>query len=447
MGKLELLCLGEASTVDAVFRRDVVAVSFIVLQDGFPVVLIGAGAGVAHACMHYVNTLPDCILLLNASEDQTLELSSIVRYETQYGRRLRIVGAKQVIDSVTARLRTELEGCESVNVNSLQFVPLDTSGESPTPQPLVANFSVILHPCMSWASPGHPTTSAVLCYKEHLVVSFSGPTPFDAQHETRLCAAPFLVNWVGPVDNGNALPSPWDVQSFADNVNQNKRGGEASLIFLLAGSVEQKDASMCPPPYVVTLHPGTPVVLLVGEFVDSLFTNLGITQASVRKPLTIARVPRTQNAPNNNNPPRLEAPAIPTAAVLAEKSDSGDASVSQRGDQSGVGANYADPSKGWNPSDNVGGVDARRVWVFNNEDKGCPAKIIMLRKFRQLEHLKSHIAAITGLKPIKDILFANGSAVCDLARIPPNAELIVTKKGGASYNPRDLPRLMKSKVQ
>ena len=47
--------------------------------------------------------------------------------------------------------------------------------------------------------------------------------------------------------------------------------------------------------------------------------------------------------------------------------------------------------------------DKRKIFVYTNEDKGAPAKLLLLKNFRTLAQVAQRVAQVFSLKPIKDL--------------------------------------------
>lgn len=92
----------------------------------------------------------------------------------------------------------------------------------------------------------------------------------------------------------------------------------------------------------------------------------------------------------------------------------------------------------------TGQYDTRKVYVFTNEDKGAPGKLLLLKNFRTLSQLEQKVAQVFSLKPIRSLhVAAHGAAVRGLDELADGVELVAVRRGGAPFNPQDLPRLLR----
>lgn len=434
MGKIEVLCLGTGSTLTSTYGGPP-ATSYAILLDGYPVLLVGCGTGTVQTVSHLAHVVPECILLLSSSMDQTMELAGLIAGETAKGRKLRIFASESVCVDVAAILRPQLR-CYDVPAEQLMMMAIPEAMGEADFFPVVHEFSVLLH---GFSSEVRGTaTSAVLCYKDQSLVSFTGPVPFDSLLYAKLCQAPFLVCWAQREACSNSACIE-DIVLFAEKVNTSRKGSDERIVFLIGGYGSAQDAPMVAG-YVSVLRPATPVVLIAGDFVQSMFGPLQLPLPNVKKaaPMRFQRNAVHQEPQSASTSDTITAPAIPIG-VGAYLNTSIPPAL--RSCLRGAGELGITIEKSYTEA---GPRDTRKIFVFNNEDKGLPGKLVLLHNFRNLLQLQTRVAEMLRLKPLHHLCFVNGEKVKSLEDIPDGAELIALRRAGIQYDPRDLPRLLKS---
>jgi hypothetical protein len=515
MGKIELLCLGTGDAESALYEN-IAATSFALLLDGYPVLLVGAGPGSLRAVSHYAHLVPECILLFNASLEQVNEISALVLTETTARRHIRIFAPRDVCSFIAELLRLQLVGHDiPPECVSLISLPVGAAGGEVESYSLVHDFSVMLHPAATaptTSQRGAPgACSALLCYRDHPLVAFSGPAPFEASLFSKLCQASFVVVWAAQQASARRA-SIYDIAAFSDKVNSTRRQ-EERVVFLVGGYGSPQDAPLLAG-YVVLMHQGSPMVLMASDLVQSPYTALNLPLLHVRKsqPIKYPLNGKTTVLANDTVPvsndvlgggtymhssfsgggaqlSSLRAGGAPggsfhrtplTAAALQQTSGGGilkggvgsldSVPVPTRGDrgghQGGGPSNHVDvsamerwmdplhaplPADGLQystherpPNNGLAAYDTRKVYVFTNEDKGAPGKLLLLRNFRSAAQVAQRVAQMFSLKPIKDLHNVHGGVVRSLEELQDGAELIAVRRGGAPFHPGDLPRLLKT---
>lgn len=515
MGKIELLCLGTGDAESALYDN-IASTSFALLLDGYPVLLVGAGPGSLRAVNHYAHLVPECILLFNASLEQVNEISALVLTETNARRHIRIFAPRDVCSFLSELLRLQLVGHDiPPECVSLISLPVGAAGGEVESYSLVHDFSVMLHPAATTAAStqrGAPGgCSALLCYRDHPLVAFSGPAPFEAALFSKLCQASFVVVWASQQASARRA-SIYDIAAFSDKVNGTRRQ-EERVVFLVGGYGSPQDAPLLAG-YVVLMHQGSPMVLMASDLVQSPFTALNLPLLHVRKsqPIKYPLNGKTTVLANDTVPVGNDVlgggstsylhsmslggygqgGGVPstlrgggggsfhrtplTAAALQQTSGgilkgSGPGSVdslplpTRGGDkQQGAASHHVDVSAamerwmdplhapvhadgGQHDRGNSGGLgtyDTRKVYVFTNEDKGAPGKLLLLRNFRSVAQVAQRVAQMFSLKPIKDLHNVHGGVVRSLEELRDGAELIAVRRGGAPFHAGDLPRLLKT---
>ena len=80
-----------------------------------------------------------------------------------------------------------------------------------------------------------------------------------------------------------------------------------------------------------------------------------------------------------------------------------------------------------------------QIFVFNNECKGAPSRLFLIKNVRTLDQLKLKVADTLNIKPIRHLHRLDGVPVRALDEIPHMTELIATKHAGAPFDINDLP--------
>lgn len=507
MGKIELLCLGTGDAESALYDN-IASTSFALLLDGYPVLLVGAGPGSLRAVTHYAHLVPECILLFNASLEQVNEISTLVLTESTARRHIRIFAPREVCTVVAELLRLQLLGHDISPENvSLISLPMGAAGSEVESYSLVHDFSIMLHPAAaaSQSTQREPVgCSALLCYRDHPLVAFSGPTTFDASLFSKLCQASFVVVWASQHATARRA-SIYDIAAFSDKVNTTRRQ-EERVVFLVGGYGAPQDAPLLAG-YVVLMHQGSPVVLMASDMVQSPFTALNLPLLHVRKsqpmkyplngkttvlandtvpmtsdimgggsfahqpptgqgllqqssalrggaatgsfrrtPLTAAALQQTtgggMSGPCNGS---IDSLPVPAAAGGRDRLAVGahlDAATMERWMDRPDGAPHYSSDRTANSG--LHAYDTRKVFVYTNEDKSAPGKLLLLRNFRSVEQLAQRVAQMFSLKPIKDLHHVHGGVVRTLEELQDGAELVAVRRGGAPFHSGDLPRLLKS---
>lgn len=544
MGRLELLCLGTCAAHAASVYDGAVCAAFVVLRDGYPELLVGAGHGAAAASLHMCGAVPSAVVVMSASPAQTADLAGIVAEECGRGRSMRIAAPEPICVQVTQLLELQLLDQPDAVRRLVTFVRLPVGG---APEPLTAG----LRACAPAAAPA-PAMPLQLWFDDVAVVSFTGPT--RPRSFASLCHAAFVVVWAhGDAGERPDAVAPSDVVAMEHVANATAGSGDAVNVIVTGHPDSATAPRNISSDHVCVVQPGTCVPLLVGDCVDSPYAGMEL-ESAIGPPLTAAAtsaahtvssrhpsrsahqappstasfgtIPSLSNrstTPGGQVPPTA---APPPAAVSRQSSfDSPAASTIDAGsDVDGANAGYeheavqtsrlpsgrssrgstgpprnasavGDGAQGRGepqddsddrgnnarehnagaPSDATasarrGRADYRRVdgpsmvvtpelasrehtgsttgravrvHVFSNEERGQPGRLLMLHKYRSVESLRRDAAERCAVRPVAALVFDDGEPVTSLADIPRDAELVVTKRGGARYDPAYPPRLMK----
>lgn len=348
--------------------------------------------------------------------------------------------------------------------------------------------------------------SALLCYRDQPIVAFSGPLGFDALLYAKLCQAPFVVVWAS-AQGGPKRASIYEIAAFSDKVNTTRRP-EERVVFLIGGYGAPQDAPLLAGYAVLLHQGSPVVLVasevvqspfgalhlpllnvrkslplkypLNGKTTVLANDAVGAAPGSDATAYGGLKSPRASFSFPANGPNALTAAALTqqsssTAAPQAPLSRRASAIVQQaaNSDDSSAGgahspshgaaltdtalrmANWVDPMTldhlgaidghgGGKSSSRTGPYDTRKVFVFTNEDKGAPGRLLLLRNFRTLTQLEQRVAQMLSLKPIQGFHRVNGAVVRSLDELTDGCELIAVRRGGAPYNGQDLPRLLRS---
>lgn len=126
--RYELHCLGTGVGFSHVYDG-VPSSSYVLLIDGNPALLVGAGGGTVRACMTSIGFLPSVVLIHNNRSHAAAELPVMLAVEASKGRRLAIVAERGVMHRLQSHRLGELLELLGTTEQSLEnlaeFVPLD----------------------------------------------------------------------------------------------------------------------------------------------------------------------------------------------------------------------------------------------------------------------------------------------------------------------------------
>jgi hypothetical protein len=341
-----------------------------------------------------------------------------------------------VAQSISELLRMQLQD-QSISPDLVSLVSLPAFAGENDFFSVVHDFSVMLH-LAATHSPGVTCTSAVLCYRDQPIVSFTGPVEFDSILFAKLCQAPFVVCWANNQPSARRAAFH-DVVSFSDKVNAGRRQ-EERVVFLVGGYGSPQEAPLLTG-YVTLLQQGSPIVLVAGEFVQSPFAALNLPLPNVRKTHPMRYPASGKTTMVILDPAVSERPPTgPTQLTAAALQQTAARTPAYNPVDSHIHTDFEPEREPVKP----GAYDTRKIFVFTNEDKGSPGKLLLLKNFRNLAQISQRVAQIFSLKPIKELYYGNGVVVKSMDELYDGCELIAVRRGGAPYNPNDLPRLMKS---
>ncbi|CUI14254.1 Hypothetical protein, putative, partial [Bodo saltans] len=88
-------------------------------------------------------------------------------------------------------------------------------------------------------------------------------------------------------------------------------------------------------------------------------------------------------------------------------------------------------------------IPPKRVYLFTNEDKGAPGRMLMVQVFRNVLQLKQRAAEVLSMKPIGELhVMPSGDVVTSLEQLSHGCSVVVTKVGGERFHMHRLPKAL-----
>jgi hypothetical protein len=288
MGRLELLALGTCGDHAACVYGGYIASSFVVVVDGVPVFLVGAGYGSVRAARHYTGSVPTTVLLLGSDLAQSVDLAPLIIEEGSKGKTIRIVGHAAVLQVVKESLDLQLSDETDEVRDAAAFVAVAAGGaahvafgiHAAVPSGCAPGTSRRVTPTTLWA--GNPLDDAAVP-----LAAFTGacrPVQWPP-----LLIAPLLIAWAVPAPP-TGFPSDefpedslWSTVAAIATIerrwNLPRQGTGDTVRFVITGF-----PSMDTAPFgdrIVTLVPGSCIPLLVCD--DALSPFDGMSMAAARR--------------------------------------------------------------------------------------------------------------------------------------------------------------------
>jgi hypothetical protein len=94
-------------------------------------------------------------------------------------------------------------------------------------------------------------------------------------------------------------------------------------------------------------------------------------------------------------------------------------------------------------SDDAIAPPPKRIYLFSNEDKGAPGRLLMAQTYRTVQQLKQRATEVLGLKPVADLhVMPSGEVASSVEQITNGACVVVTKIGGERFNAQRPPKAL-----
>jgi hypothetical protein len=88
-------------------------------------------------------------------------------------------------------------------------------------------------------------------------------------------------------------------------------------------------------------------------------------------------------------------------------------------------------------------VPPKRVYLFTNEDKRAPGRMLMAQMYRNVQQLKQRAAEVLNMKPIGELhVMPSGEVVASLEQLTHGCSVVVTKGGGERFHMHRLPQAL-----
>ena len=188
MVRVDLLCLGTGKASTHIYHGEP-STGFVVIQDGEPVLLIGAGLGVIRSCVHYCKKVPDTIYISHNHSDHAGELPLLLSVEAGKGRRKRVAAEPEVMTRILNHRLAEYH--ESINLSNRKLSDLAEFIDCPEQEltHVTTNFSIVPHKSQH----SERCHGFVLYYMERPVLGWSADSGYDVNFYNKLAEAPVMV--------------------------------------------------------------------------------------------------------------------------------------------------------------------------------------------------------------------------------------------------------------
>ena len=142
MVRVELLCLGTGKASTHIYYGEP-STGFVIIQDGEPVLLMGAGLGIVRSCVYYCKKVPDTIYISHNHSDHAGELPLLLSVEAGKGRRKKVVAETQVMTRILNHRLGEYH--ESIELSNRKLSDLADFVDCPEQEmtSVTANLSII----------------------------------------------------------------------------------------------------------------------------------------------------------------------------------------------------------------------------------------------------------------------------------------------------------------
>eukprot|EP01062_Namystynia_karyoxenos_P029932 TRINITY_DN22419_c0_g1_i1.p1 TRINITY_DN22419_c0_g1~~TRINITY_DN22419_c0_g1_i1.p1 ORF type:complete len:587 (+),score=183.28 TRINITY_DN22419_c0_g1_i1:89-1762(+) len=188
MVRIDLLCLGTGKASTHIYHGEP-STGFVVLQDGEPAVLLGAGLGIVRSCMHYCNRIPDVIYISHNHSDHTGELPLLLSVEAGKGRRKRVIAEGEVMRRLLEHRLAEYHESISLSARKLSDLADFIDAQEGQPCPLTDLFSIVPHR----AQHSERCFGFVLLCGGQPVLGWGADSGYSPDYYEALAAAPVLV--------------------------------------------------------------------------------------------------------------------------------------------------------------------------------------------------------------------------------------------------------------
>lgn len=85
----------------------------------------------------------------------------------------------------------------------------------------------------------------------------------------------------------------------------------------------------------------------------------------------------------------------------------------------------------------------KRVYLFTNEDKSAPGRMVMAQMFRTVQQLKQRVAEVLQMKPVGELhVMPSGEVVTSLQQLTHGCSVVVTRGGGERFHLHRLPKAL-----
>lgn len=85
----------------------------------------------------------------------------------------------------------------------------------------------------------------------------------------------------------------------------------------------------------------------------------------------------------------------------------------------------------------------KRVYLFSNEDKSAPGRLLMAQSYRTAQQLKQRATEVLGIKPVAELhVMPSGDVVTSVEQLTNGCSVVVTKGGGERFHLHRLPKAL-----
>lgn len=180
--ELSLCCLGTGRGATAVWEGEPSS-AVALLLDGRAVLLVDAGFGVVRACRHWLDGVPETILITHNHSDHAAELPVVLPMASAAGRRPRVIAAPAVVERLRRHRLHELRSTGRPLADFCELVAVD--GEVALTEGLTLTLLPARH--------SEPSYGFMLWHAGRPLLAYGGDSAFSTAYYARLFEAPTVI--------------------------------------------------------------------------------------------------------------------------------------------------------------------------------------------------------------------------------------------------------------
>lgn len=452
--RLSLVCLGTGHGASMVYDG-VCSASYVLCFEHEPILLIGAGYGVAQQCLKYFGKIPPDVFVFSNRSHYAAELPVLLGVEANEGTPLRLLSHSGVLSRIEAHRLAEVHQVMMLQrqlidslVNLQPVLPVAEWNRKDEAAEAHAS-GVVLQGCPFVTIRCFVTNTTEMSAGLLVYSSFAGGAPLmaitgDCSYDATLFRE--LVHRFPVVVADGRKSSSTDHCSFEEVREAAQLDGCIARVCIgHYGTPADAPENMSPASPTTTLLEGTVLHVTIENEQGAHGQQFKITvKVSL---LSTVRVPKdvvAEATVSTQKPQPLE----DRRGRQGNGSHHRTASLTRATPKAMKSSFHVDASLEVAPSvSNAPSSSAKRIYVFSNEDKSAPGRLLMVQTFRSVQQVKLKIAELLQLKPIGDLyLVPSGEMIFSLDQLHNGNYVVATKIGGEVFSLQSLPLVLRGKV-